>query len=118
MLTRPEFGRKIEAVAGQYLESVKGWRVLERRARFREGELDLIAETPQGELRFVEVKGRRSLRFGGVVESVTTEKVRRLRRAVYRWRERSKDRRPGALYFLGILVTKEGPLTIEEHLLE
>lgn len=107
----------MEGVAAQYLESTHGWRLLEKNVRFREGEIDLIMEAG-GELRFVEVKARRNENFGGVVESVTTLKIRRLRRAIYRWRERSGDRRNGALFFVGILVGAGGALTIEEHYLE
>ena len=85
-----EFGRMMEKVASQYLQSSKGWRVLGERVRFREGEIDLIMETPSGELRFVEVKGRRNEKFGGVVEGLTTGKVLRLKRAIYRWRRGSE----------------------------
>lgn len=111
------FGLKMERVAVQYLETVKGWRLIDQRVRFREGEIDLIMVS-NGALRFVEVKGRRSVRFGGVVESVTAEKLRRLRRAVFRWRMKTKDCRPGLLYFVGVFVNELGALTIEEHILE
>lgn len=110
------FGSSMEGVAAQYLESVRGWRLLEKNVRFREGEIDLIM-VAGNELRFVEVKARRNENFGGVVESVTTRKILRLRRAIYRWRERSGDRRPGQLYFVGILV-KAGKTTFEEFLIE
>ena len=112
------FGKDMEKVASQYIQSTKGWRVLGQRVRFREGEIDLIMETPGGELRFVEVKGRRSEKFGGVVESLTTGKLRRLRLAIYRWREASKDRRKGLLFFVGILEDSRGGITIVEHLIE
>lgn len=113
-----EFGKAMERVASQYLQSTKGWRVLAERVRFREGEIDLIMETPLGELRFVEVKGRRSEKFGGVVESLTTGKLLHLRRAIYRWREVSKDRRKGFLYFVGIFEDSRGGVTIVEHFIE
>lgn len=102
----------MEGLAAQYLECVHGWRLLEKNVHFREGEIDLIMEAA-GELRFVEVKARRSKTFGGVVESLTTQKVQRLRRAIYRWRERSGDLRPGEIYFLGIFGV-EGVWTIDE----
>jgi putative endonuclease len=111
------FGPDMEAAAAQYLALTHGWRLLEKNVHFREGEIDLIMETGR-ELRFVEVKGRRNEKFGGVVESVTTRKIQRLRRAIYRWRERSKDHRIGQIYFVGILVNGEGALTIEEHFIE
>jgi putative endonuclease len=111
------FGLQMEGVAAQYLQTVRGWRLIDKRVRFREGEIDLIMEAG-GELRFVEVKGRRNEKFGGVVESVTTLKIRRLKRAIYRWRERSGDGRFGQIIFVGILVDGKGALTIEEHLIE
>ncbi len=117
------FGKKMEELAAQYLEVFRGWRILARQVRFREGEIDLVAEAPaEGagpvSLYFVEVKARRSTRFGGVVESVTTQKMLRMRRAVTRWRQSTGNRRPGVLYFLGIFVDERGECTIEEYVLE
>ena len=111
------FGSEMEGVAAQYLESTKGWRLLEKNVRFREGEIDLIM-VAGNELRFVEVKARRNENFGGVVESVTTRKIQKLRRAIYRWRECSLDRRNGQIYFVGILAKPNSALTIEEHFIE
>lgn len=96
-----EYGRWAEAQVAKVLE-LEGWLVLERRARFREGELDLILERG-GELLFVEVKGRRGGGdFGAVVESLTTGKIWRLRKAMWRWRESRRDFRPGRLVFFGV----------------
>lgn len=111
------FGLQMEEAAAKYLQSVRGWRLIDKRVRFREGEIDLIMEAGGG-LRFVEVKARRNEKFGGVVESVTTQKIRRLKRAIYRWRERENDHRFGQIIFVGILVDGKGALTIEEHLIE
>ncbi|MFA6023953.1 MAG: YraN family protein [Candidatus Gracilibacteria bacterium] len=111
------FGLEMEERAARYLETVRGWRLLEKNVRFREGEIDLIMEASGG-LRFVEVKARRNEKFGGVVESVTTRKIQRLRKAIYRWRERSGDCRFGQIYFVGILVSPRGEFTIEEHFIE
>lgn len=111
------FGSEMEGVAAQYLETTHGWRLLEKNVRFREGEIDLIM-VAGNELRFVEVKARRNENFGGVVESVTTRKIQRLRRAIYRWRERSNDRRNGQIFFVGILAKPKCALTIEEHFIE
>lgn len=117
-MDRYELGKNMEEVAAQYLENVRGWHVIGRRVRFREGEIDLIAETPEGELRFVEVKARRSEKFGSVVESVTTQKIMRLRKAILRWRSANMDARPGQLFFVGILLDSSGDFIVEEHLIE
>lgn len=95
----------------------KGWRLVERHVCFREGEIDLIVEK-EGRLMFVEVKGRRSLEFGDVVEALTTEKTRRLRKAVIRWRMRSGDARAGRLYFAGILFENGKPVKVTGQLIE
>ncbi|MFQ5472424.1 MAG: YraN family protein [Dehalococcoidia bacterium] len=55
----------------------KGYRILERNFRIREGEIDLIAEVG-GTLVFVEVRARRGARMGTAIESVTPAKQRRL----------------------------------------
>ncbi len=111
-----KWGAEMELLAMQYLESTRGWRLLERNVHFREGEVDLIMVAGEG-LRFIEVKARRSEKFGGVVEALTTQKIQRLRRAIYRWRERSGDRRMGQIIFLGILVRGGVPI-FEEFLVE
>lgn len=58
----------------------KGWTILETNYRCRMGELDLVA-AKGGYLSFVEVKLRKSDRFGRPGEAVTREKQRKLRSA-------------------------------------
>lgn len=56
----------------------KGWRIVEVNYRCRFGEIDLIVSNSKY-LAFVEVKLRRSDRFGKPKEFVTAEKQRKLR---------------------------------------
>jgi putative endonuclease len=63
-------------VAAAHLES-KGYRILERNFRIREGEVDIIAERG-GALVFVEVRTRRGAAMGTAAESVTPTKGARL----------------------------------------
>lgn len=56
----------------------KGWRIVEVNYRCRHGEVDIIAAN-RAFLAFVEVKLRRSDRFGQPREFVTGEKQRKLR---------------------------------------
>lgn len=56
----------------------KGWRIVEVNFRCRHGEVDIIAAN-RSYLAFVEVKLRRSDRFGQPREFVTGEKQRKLR---------------------------------------
>lgn len=62
----------------------KGWQVLERNLRYREGEIDLVC-CKHGVLCFVEVKTRRSRRAGTGAEAVTATKQARIRRAAIRY---------------------------------
>lgn len=61
-----------------------GYQLLGRNVHFRVGELDLVAQSPDGTITFIEVKTRTTSRFG-VAESVTPAKFRRIRRAAYCW---------------------------------
>jgi putative endonuclease len=84
-LTRAEIGALGEQLAVEHLESL-GLRVLIRNWRCRYGELDVIAADDAARtVVFVEVKTRTSDQFGGVVQAVTPQKVRRLRRLAGLW---------------------------------
>ena len=65
-----------DAVAAWY--RAQGYDVVARNWRCRDGELDLVVRRG-GDLVFVEVKARRSDRFGLPAEAVTPAKQRRLR---------------------------------------
>ncbi len=74
--TSRELGDAAEEQAQRYLEG-QGLRKVARQVRGRFGELDLIMQDG-GCLVFVEVRYRRSARFGGAVASIDTKKQRRL----------------------------------------
>ena len=69
-------GASAEALAADYLLR-HGLTIVERNFRTRFGEIDLIARDGRT-LVFVEVRLRRSARFGGAVESITARKRARL----------------------------------------
>jgi putative endonuclease len=75
---RRSVGAAGEARAAAWYEA-SGYTVLARNWRCREGELDLVVRRGR-ELVFVEVKTRRSDRFGIPAEAVTGTKQRRLRK--------------------------------------
>ncbi len=77
--SRDRTAREGEALAARYLES-HGYRILARNFRVRGGEADLLVEK-EGWLVVVEVKTRRSRRFGSALEAVTPTKARRVLRA-------------------------------------
>lgn len=58
MLTQKrEFGDLGEKIAQEYLEN-KGYKIIDRNYSKRWGEIDLIAESPEKELIFIEIKTR------------------------------------------------------------
>ena len=75
-----ETGARYEEKAAQLLTE-KGCRILGRNYRTSLGEIDLIAQDPEGTLVFVEVKYRSSMRFGSAAEAVDREKQAAVRRA-------------------------------------
>jgi putative endonuclease len=75
-LGRQRLGRSGEALAEALLRT-RGYRILERNYRTRIGEIDLIARDGKT-LVFVEVKSRRSMRFGSAKAAVTMAKRRKL----------------------------------------
>lgn len=72
-----------ERVAAQYLEGL-GMRVLQRRWRCREGEIDILAVDGSC-LVVCEVKTRRSVLAGTPAEAVTPAKLARLHRLAAAW---------------------------------
>jgi putative endonuclease len=74
--SRRALGELGERLAVQHLLA-KGYRICERNFRFREGEIDIIAEQ-DGLLAFIEVRCRRGNAMGTASESLTTAKQRRL----------------------------------------
>jgi putative endonuclease len=69
-------GAHYEDMACSYLEK-KGYRILDRNVHLLKKEVDIIA-LDHGTVVFVEVKGRRSARFGRAFEAVGTRKQRHL----------------------------------------
>ncbi|HEX9776468.1 MAG TPA: YraN family protein [Actinomycetota bacterium] len=83
MTGRSQLGRRGETLAADYLQQ-RGWVVIERNLRYREGEIDLVVAR-DGVLAFVEVKTRRTRTFGAPVEAVTRTKAQRIRRVAARY---------------------------------
>ncbi len=78
-MNRKTLGKIGEDFAAAMLTE-EGYRILARNFRCRLGEIDIIAEK-DGEISFIEVKTRRSLRCGLPSEAVTGEKQLRMKRA-------------------------------------
>jgi putative endonuclease len=80
---RRALGSAGEAEAVRWYED-RGYEILERNWRRREGEIDLIARRATTVV-FCEVKTRTSDRFGTGAEAVLPAKQRRIRRLAARW---------------------------------
>jgi putative endonuclease len=81
---RHRFGQEAEQRVAAAL-TARGWRVLARRFRVAEGELDLVCLDPVGTIVGMEVRARRSPRAGLAIESVRGGRIRRLRAALGRY---------------------------------
>jgi putative endonuclease len=102
-------GDAAEDAAAKYLAAA-GCRIVARNARYRDGEVDLIARE-RDVLVFVEVRMRVSLRFGGAAVSVNTLKQKRIARAAQHWLLAEYGERWPACRF--DVVTVDGSGTIE-----
>jgi putative endonuclease len=123
---RQALGRRGEHLAATHLER-RGWRIIERNFRTREGEIDLIAAR-HGTLAFCEVKtlvARRAPPASGPidpVESVGPAKRSRVRRMARAWlaQGRTGDRETRhacvRIDVIGVLLAPDGTLLRLDHL--
>lgn len=77
-------GRRGEDLALAHLLA-KGYRLVHRNYRFGRGEIDLIMDSPDGELVFVEVKSNRVTQKGRPLERLDARKALRLQRLAQRY---------------------------------
>ena len=71
-----KFGEKGESLAAWYLKK-NGYKIIEQNYRTQLGEIDIIAKEKKT-IVFVEVKARRSTRFGNPKWAVTPKKQRKI----------------------------------------
>lgn len=85
MAAKDTLGRRGEDLAADYLTGL-GLDIVERNWRCPLGEIDIVAREG-GETVFVEVKTRAGLGYGHPLESITVQKLARLRRLAAAWCE-------------------------------
>ena len=102
-------GDAAEDAAAKHLAAA-GCRIVARNARYRDGEVDLVARE-RDVLVFDEVRMRVSWRFGGAAVSVNTLKQKRIARAAQHWLLGEYGERWPACRF--DVVTVDGSGTIE-----
>lgn len=90
ILGAKELGALGESLAADYLRD-HGYRILERNWRWRRGEIDLVT-AKDGEVVFVEVKARRSHRYGTPEESITYAKRTKLIQSAYAYLDSNDNR--------------------------
>jgi putative endonuclease len=74
-----EIGDKAEQQAEKFL-CQQGYRLRQRNFLCKHGEVDLLMQSPEGDIVFVEVRYRKDNDFGGAVQSITPSKQKKLRR--------------------------------------
>ena len=119
-VARQSTGRAAEELAAARLRSA-GWRIVERNARTRYGEIDIVALDGRC-LVFVEVKAGRAGALAGPerpVLAVGPQKQRRLRRLAAAWFARGGPvPRHAEVRFdvVGVLFGRDGGLLDDEHI--
>lgn len=106
-------GKDGEEIAANYLIE-RGYRVLDQNWRIKEGELDLVALAPDGQIIFLEVKSRSSAAFGDPLESITYYKAMRIQRLALAWL--ATHQRLGSSYRIdavGIVIGRSGNISID-----
>jgi len=97
----------------------KGYRIRETNVRSRLGEIDIVADAPadgaEPLLVFIEVKTRRSTRFGSPAEAVTADKQRRMVRLAQSYLQRHPRLGQRACRFdvIGIILDTRGTAVID-----
>lgn len=75
-MNKRELGKNSEEMAANYLDK-KGYRILELNFQNRIAEIDIIAQR-NDIICFIEVKARRSMKYGLPRESITPSKIRKI----------------------------------------
>ncbi len=99
-------GRQAEAQAERHLRQA-GLQVLDRNARFRFGELDIVA-LDGATLVVVEVRARSASRFGSAVDTIGPRKQQRILRAASAWLARHPTHQHRAIRFDVITLQDSG----------
>ncbi|MFU0525306.1 YraN family protein [Gardnerella vaginalis] len=88
---------------------LKNWILLDRNWHSRFGELDVVMMDPFGRIVFIEVKTRRSVRFGTPLEAVTNEKCLKTHKAGFKWLDEHNFFKHRKIRFdvVSILISKD-----------
>ncbi len=101
-----------EELARIHLESI-GLLILEQGYRYKRLEVDLIAETPDGCLVFIEVKTRRGLKWGHPSGAVSIAKERNISKAASAYMRQINHSWEVRFDIISILLHQDGTHTLE-----
>lgn len=90
----------------------EGYTIIDRNWRCRRGEIDIVASRDRMVV-IVEVKTRRSTRFGPPLESITDEKALRLRALSKEWMRATGTRARLRIDAIGILLSSSEPMRLD-----
>ena len=108
-----ELGKIGEKATENYLLA-KGYQILDRNWRIKEGEIDLVALSSEQVIVFVEVKTRSNNNYGEPLEAINPQKLRRMQRLALAWL--ATNQKLGANYRIdvsGVLLGRSGELSID-----
>ncbi len=108
---KQQVGQRGEELAVKHLQR-KGYKIIERNFRTRLGEIDIIAKH-KGVLVFVEVKARRTQRFGHAKLAVTAAKQRKISMAALTYLKTHYKTQPRARFDVVTIQPADGHPRIE-----
>jgi putative endonuclease len=115
MRRRQSLGRRGEDIAAHFLQK-EGYEIVTRNWHCREGEIDIVAQR-ESEFVFVEVRTRRSDRFGTPEESITTAKQTRFVSACHAYLMATEQEDiPWHIDVIAIVMGKDGQVTRLNHI--
>lgn len=104
---RQQLGRWGEQAAASYLQA-RGYTIEAQNLRSEHGEIDLLA-SKDGQLIFVEVKTRRSMRFGHPEEAVTAAKQAHLIATAQAYMQSQPAQRQWRIDVISVFQPAAGP---------
>jgi putative endonuclease len=106
-----KFGQSSEVLAVHYLKQ-SGYKIIERNYRTPLGEIDIIAKEKKT-IVFVEVKSRRSIRYGSPKWAVTPKKKRTLSMAALHYLKATRQTSSKARFDVIAIVSNQDEPRIE-----
>lgn len=108
---RQQFGKTGESIALEKLKAI-GYRILETNFRTKTGEIDIIAQDNET-IVFVEVKSRRTKRFGSAKHSITFDKQRKISMAALYYLKKKKKMKSKARFDVVIIQSGKNGHSVE-----